>query len=210
MRSSRPRRGSWRRHDSLGQLVRAVQIKEFGGPDVLELVDDAPVPEPGERRGPDQGLARGDQLRRHALARELLRREVRAAVHAGRRGRGHARGHGRARGRADRHGRLRGVRGRSAARTRSRCRTGWTTARRSRSCIQGLTAWHLYRTAAKVQPGESVVVHAAAGGVGSLAVQLGKPMGAGRVIATRELGGEARARARAGRRRRGRLRAATG
>jgi NADPH2:quinone reductase len=29
-----------------------------------------------------------------------------------------------------------------------------------------------------------VVVHAAAGGVGSLAVQLGKPMGAGRVIAT--------------------------
>ena len=32
--------------------------------------------------------------------------------------------------------------------------------------------------------GESVVVHAAAGGVGSLAVQLGKPLGAGRVIAT--------------------------
>jgi len=35
-----------------------------------------------------------------------------------------------------------------------------------------------------VAPGESVVVHAAAGGVGSLAVQLGRPMGAGRVIAT--------------------------
>jgi NADPH2:quinone reductase len=50
--------------------------------------------------------------------------------------------------------------------------------------IQGLTAWHLYRTSAKVAPGESVVVHAAAGGVGSLAVQLGRPMGAGRVIAT--------------------------
>ena len=50
--------------------------------------------------------------------------------------------------------------------------------------IQGLTAWHLYRTSARVQPGETVVVHAAAGGVGSLAVQLGKPMGAGRVIAT--------------------------
>jgi NADPH2:quinone reductase len=50
--------------------------------------------------------------------------------------------------------------------------------------IQGLTAWHLYRTSAKVAQGESVVVHAAAGGVGSLAVQLGKPMGAGRVIAT--------------------------
>ena len=50
--------------------------------------------------------------------------------------------------------------------------------------IQGLTAWHLYRTSGSVQPGESVVVHAAAGGVGNLAVQLGKAMGAGRVIAT--------------------------
>ena len=50
--------------------------------------------------------------------------------------------------------------------------------------LQGLTAWHLYRTCARVAPGESVVVHAAAGGVGSLAVQLGRPLGAGRVIAT--------------------------
>ena len=50
--------------------------------------------------------------------------------------------------------------------------------------LQGLTAWHLYRTSAKLAAGESVVVHAAAGGVGSLAVQLGRHMGAGRVIAT--------------------------
>ena len=50
--------------------------------------------------------------------------------------------------------------------------------------IQGLTAWHLYRSAGRVAPGESVVVHSAAGGVGSLAVQLGHPLGAGRVIAT--------------------------
>jgi NADPH:quinone reductase len=49
--------------------------------------------------------------------------------------------------------------------------------------LQGLTAWHLYRTCGRVAPGESVAVHAAAGGVGSLAVQLGRPMGAGRVIA---------------------------
>ena len=49
--------------------------------------------------------------------------------------------------------------------------------------VQGLTAWHLYRTAGRVARGESVVVHAAAGGVGSLAVQLGRPLGAGRVIA---------------------------
>jgi NADPH2:quinone reductase len=50
--------------------------------------------------------------------------------------------------------------------------------------IQGLTAWHLYRTCARIHPGETVLVHSAAGGVGSLAVQLGKPMGAGKVIAT--------------------------
>lgn len=50
--------------------------------------------------------------------------------------------------------------------------------------IQGTTAWHLHRTAGRVRAGESVVVHSAAGGVGSLAVQLAKPLGAGRVIGT--------------------------
>jgi NADPH2:quinone reductase len=50
--------------------------------------------------------------------------------------------------------------------------------------IQGLTAWHLHRTCARLVEGESVVVHSAAGGVGSLTTQLAKPMGAGRVIAT--------------------------
>ena len=49
--------------------------------------------------------------------------------------------------------------------------------------IQGTTAWHLYRTAARVAEGESVVVHSAAGGVGSLAVQLGRAFGAHPVIA---------------------------
>ncbi|SDH17336.1 NADPH2:quinone reductase [Sinosporangium album] len=50
--------------------------------------------------------------------------------------------------------------------------------------VQGLTAWHLLRSSARVQAGESVVVNAAAGGVGSLAVQLARRFGAGRVIAT--------------------------
>jgi len=50
--------------------------------------------------------------------------------------------------------------------------------------IQGTTAWHLYRTAGRVAEGESVVVHSGAGGVGSLAVQLGHQLGAGRVIAS--------------------------
>jgi len=50
--------------------------------------------------------------------------------------------------------------------------------------IQGLTAWHLYKTQARVAEGESVVVISGAGGVGNIALQLGKSMGAGRVIAT--------------------------
>jgi NADPH:quinone reductase len=50
--------------------------------------------------------------------------------------------------------------------------------------IQGATAWHLLRTAGRLAEGESVVVHGAAGGTGSLAVQLARSFGAGRVIAT--------------------------
>ena len=50
--------------------------------------------------------------------------------------------------------------------------------------VQGTTALLLLRRSVHLQPGESVVVHAAAGGVGSLAVQLAKALGAGRVIAT--------------------------
>jgi NADPH:quinone reductase len=50
--------------------------------------------------------------------------------------------------------------------------------------LQGTTAWHLLKTSTHLKPGESVLVHAGAGGVGSLAVQLAKLWGAGRVIAT--------------------------
>jgi NADPH2:quinone reductase len=50
--------------------------------------------------------------------------------------------------------------------------------------LQGATAWHLLRTSAHLAQGESVVVIAGAGGVGTLAVQLARRWGAGRVIAT--------------------------
>lgn len=50
--------------------------------------------------------------------------------------------------------------------------------------VQGATAWHLLRTSTHLQEGESVVVHAGAGGVGTIAVQLARRWGAGRVIAT--------------------------
>ena len=48
--------------------------------------------------------------------------------------------------------------------------------------IQGTTAWHLLKTMGHLQGGESVVIHAAAGGVGTIAIQLAKLWGA-KVIA---------------------------
>ncbi|SDJ50011.1 quinone oxidoreductase family protein [Salimicrobium halophilum] len=50
--------------------------------------------------------------------------------------------------------------------------------------LQGLTAYHLIKTMGRFEPGESILVHAAAGGVGTIAVQLAKYFQAGKVIAT--------------------------
>ena len=50
--------------------------------------------------------------------------------------------------------------------------------------LQGLSAYHILKTSGRLAEGESVLVHAAAGGVGTLAVQMAKLLGAGKVIAT--------------------------
>jgi NADPH:quinone reductase len=49
--------------------------------------------------------------------------------------------------------------------------------------IQGITAWGALVESGRVKEGETVVVMAAAGGLGSMAIQLAKLHGAGRVIA---------------------------
>ncbi len=48
--------------------------------------------------------------------------------------------------------------------------------------VQGTTAWHILKTMSHLSSGETVVIHAAAGGVGTLAIQLAKMWGA-KVIA---------------------------
>ncbi len=49
---------------------------------------------------------------------------------------------------------------------------------------QGATAYLTLTASTRLRPGESVLVHGAAGGVGSIAVQIAKILGAGQVIAT--------------------------
>jgi NADPH:quinone reductase len=50
--------------------------------------------------------------------------------------------------------------------------------------LQGQTAYHILKTMGRLEKGETVLVHAAAGGVGAISVQLAKIFGAEKVIAT--------------------------
>jgi NADPH2:quinone reductase len=157
-------------------------MSEFGGPEVLQLVE-LPTPEPG----PDEVLIRVARAGVnfadvHTRTNDYVQKATLPLVPGSE---------------------VAGVREDTGERVIALTRTGgyaqYATAREDRVfpipeglddgsalalMVQGLTAWHLYRTAGRVREGESVVVHAAAGGVGSLAVQLGGPLGAGRVIAT--------------------------
>ena len=168
--------------------MRAVQIEQFGGPDVLRIAE-LPVPEPGPGelliRVARAGLNFGDthQRRNQYIAKHelpvVLGGEVAGTVERG--GDGFAEGERviallRTGGYAE-------YAVAPAART-FRIPDGVSDDDALALLIQGLTAWHLWRTSAHLAEGESVVVHSAAGGVGSLLTQLAKPMGAGRVIAT--------------------------
>jgi NADPH:quinone reductase len=163
--------------------VRAIRIAEWGGPEVLELVEDAPVPEPGDGqvliKVSSAGVNFADTHARENsyLARYELPLTPGAEVA------------GTVEGTGQRVVALVGTGGYAEyvaadEATVFPVEDGVSDATALALLLQGLTAWHLYRTCAKLAAGESVVVHAAAGGVGSLAVQLGRHMGAGRVIAT--------------------------
>ncbi len=168
--------------------MRAVQIERFGGPEVLELADLA-VPAPGEGevliRVARAGINFADTHRRensYLAGAELplvLGGEVAGTVE--RAGGGFRQGEtvvalldsgGYAQYAV------------APAQTTFRVPEDLELDAALALVLQGLTAWHLYRTSAKLAPGESVVVHAAAGGVGSIEEQLAKPFGAGRVIAS--------------------------
>src|SRR5438874_3602521 len=162
--------------------MRAIQMQAFGGPEVLELVD-IPMPEPAEAevliKVSRAGLNYADT---HQRTNSYLAKATLPLVPGSE---------------------VAGVREDTGERVLALCGHGgyaeYATAPAALCfaipdgvddgtalalLVQGLTAWHLYRTAGRVAHGETVVVHSAAGGVGSLAVQLGPGMEAGRVIAT--------------------------
>jgi NADPH2:quinone reductase len=161
--------------------MRAVQIEEFGGPEVLQVAD-LPKPEPGEgevlievtRSGIN--FADTHQRENSYLARYevplVLGGEVAGTTPDGTRVVALLRSGGYAEYAV------------AHEATVFPIPDGVDDGAALALIIQGLTAWHLFKTSAKLAEGESVVVISGAGGVGSLAVQLAKPFGAGRVIAT--------------------------
>jgi NADPH2:quinone reductase len=161
--------------------MRAIQMQEFGGPEVLQLAE-LPIPEPGPGEVLIKvGRAGLNYADTHQRTNSYLAKATLPLVPGSE---------------------VAGVREDTGERVVALCGNGgyaeYATAPGALTfpipddvddgtalalLLQGLTAWHLYKTCARLQPGESVVIIAAAGGVGSLAVQLGKPLGAGRVIA---------------------------
>ena len=162
--------------------MRAIRIEEFGGPEVLQVAE-LPVPEPGEGevliKVSRSGLNYADTHQRTNtyLAPAELPMVPGAEVV--------------------------GVREDTGERVVALCGTGgyaeYVTAPAALTfpvpdgvedetalalLLQGLTAYHIIRTCGHLAEGESIVIHAAAGGVGSLAVQLAHPLGAGNVIAS--------------------------
>jgi len=162
--------------------MRAVQITRFGGPEVLDVVD-VPEPQPGEgQRLYDVSTAGINFADTHQIENSYLSAQqlplipgaefVGTPVDGGPRVVGLLDGGGYAE-RVVAHDFLTWP-----------VPDGVSDEQALAVVLQGATAWHMLRTCAHLAEGESVVVIAGAGGVGSLAVQLARRWGAGRVIAT--------------------------
>jgi NADPH2:quinone reductase len=161
--------------------MRAIQVSTFGGPETLQLCD-LPDPVPGAGEQVLDVLAAGvnyadtHQTEDSYLSKQELPfvpgSEVVVQTPDGRRMLGLVGNGGYAEKAAVHPGRLIAV------------PDAVSDAQALTTLVQGSTAWHLLRTCTHLVPGESVVVHAGAGGVGSIAVQLARRWEAGRVIAT--------------------------
>jgi NADPH2:quinone reductase len=155
--------------------MRAVRISEFGGPEVLELVQlPDPVPGPGEvvvevaRAGVN--FADTHQRQDNYLAKAELPFipgvEVSGRTEDGRRVAAILTGGGYAERVAVAESDLIAI------------PDEVSDEQAAAVLLQGLTAWALLRISAALQPGETVAIEGAAGGTGTLAVQLAKRIGA--------------------------------
>jgi len=159
--------------------MKAIQITKFGGPDVMELVD---LPDPIASDGEELidvsciGINYADthQTENSYLSKQTLPLipglEVVGKTASGRRVLASATTGGYAQ---------------KALSPKAMCvdiPDGVSDEQAIAMLVQGTTAWHILKTMAQVKPGESVVVQAGAGGVGTLAIQLAKMWGA-KVIA---------------------------
>ena len=159
--------------------MKAIQITQFGGPDAMQLVD---LPDPIASDGEELievsciGINYADthQTENSYLSKQTLPLipglEVVGKTASGRRGLASATTGGYAQ---------------KALAPKAMCvdiPAGVSDEQAIAMLVQGTTAWHLLKTMAHVKPGESVVVQAGAGGVGTLAIQLAK-MWSAKVIA---------------------------
>lgn len=160
--------------------MRAIVIERFGGPEVLQVRDDVPEPVPaGVQQLLEVRSAGVNYADTHAAANDYLApqtlpftpgSEVVGRLPDGTRAAAFTLGGGYAE-RALVHPAM-----------SFDVPEGVSDGQALALLVQGLTAWHLLRTSTHLAAGETVVVHAAAGGVGTLAVQLAKAWGAGTVI----------------------------
>ncbi|MEI6812080.1 MAG: NADPH:quinone oxidoreductase family protein [Actinomycetes bacterium] len=167
--------------------MKAIKVSKFGGPEVMELID---LPDPVV--GPDEELinvtsigvnyADTHQIENSYRVAQTLPLfpglEVVGTTVSGRRVLASV-GHG-------------GYAQRAVANKNLviDIPTGVSDEQALAMLVQGTTAWHILKTVGHLQPGETVVIHAAAGGVGSIAIQLAKLWG-GKVIAVTSAGKKA-------------------
>src|SRR3954452_11595539 len=162
--------------------MRAVQITRFGGPEVLDVVD-LPDPVPGDGQQLYEASSAGINFAdTHQIENSYLSAQQLPLIPGGEFVGTPAGGGQRVVGLLDGGGYAQKVVAHDFLTWP--VPDGVTDEQALAVVLQGATAWHLLRTSAHLADGESVVVIAGAGGVGSLAIQLARRWGAGRVIAT--------------------------
>jgi len=159
--------------------MKAIQITKFGGPEVLKLVDLADPAPNGSEELIDVSCIGINYADTHQTENSYLSKqelplipglEVVGTTQSGRRVLASA---------------ITGGYAQKVIANKAMCvdiPDGLSDEQAVAMLVQGTTAWHILKTMAHVKPGESVVVQAGAGGVGTIAIQLAKMWGA-KVIA---------------------------